>query len=179
VIVLSIGSAHAALLQGKTVEFTYFFPDTSSVYGPDLANGNYVVGSGLEIPNGICCGYEGTLDISDKNLLAKFHFSSSYTPASFNGFRISDVFNSIGSFTSATVNPATTLPGFTGANVSFDANNIWVNWEGLFFNDGDTVSIDIDGGSTSDKVPEPATLALFGVGLAAAGVMRRRRKTKI
>ena len=106
-------SAQATLLEGETVSFTYFFPDLGTVY-LSPADGNYLVGPGVEIPNGFCCVVEGTLDISDTNLLADFGAPSAfYAPAAFNGFRISDVFGTIDSFASV----LSTLPRIWSASM--------------------------------------------------------------
>ena len=166
---LALPSAQASLLDGKTVSFTYLFPDASSVYASS-ANGNYVVGAGVEIPNGVCCGFEGAVDISDSNIRVDFHDSSTYSGAAFNGFRISDVFNTIDDFTTASVNAVTDMVGFGAGNVTFDANNIDVNWQGLSFDSGRVVSIDLAGG----HVPEPAALSLLALSLLGLGLMRRR-----
>ena len=164
--------ANAALLMGNTVSFTYLFPTISSVYGSG-ANGNYVVGAGVEIPNGFCCSFEGALDISDSNILADFHSSSTYNNTSFNGFRITDVNSTIASFTSASVNAITNMVGFDASRVTFDADNIWVNWQGLNFDANTFVSIDIGGGTS---VPEPTSLALVAAALVAAGTLRRKAR---
>ena len=171
----AVPNAHAALLDGKTVSFTYLFPDIDTISGSP-ADGLYLVGPGVEILNGFCCGFEGTLDFSDTNLLAAFHDQAFYTPTGgFNGFRISDVFGSIDPITSVTVNALTDLPGFDASRVSFDENNIWVNWQALFaealvsgrFR---VVSLDIN----TVSVPEPGILTLVGMGLLAAAHSQRR-----
>ncbi len=167
---LALPSAHAGLLTGKTVSFTYYFPTASSVYSSP-ANGNYLVGAGVEIPTGVCCGFEGAVDISDSNIRVDFHASSSYSGAAFNGFRVTDVFNTIDDFTLASVNAVTNMAGFSAANVSFDANNIYVNWQGLSFEPGRVVSIDLAGA----HVPEPGALSLLALSLLGLGLLRRQR----
>ncbi len=169
---LALPAANASLLDGKTVSFTYLFPTASSVYGSG-ANGNYVVGAGVEIPNGVCCGFEGAVDISDSNIRVDFHASSSYSSAAFNGFRISDVFNTIDDFTMANLNAITNMSGFGASNVTFDANNIYVNWQGLPFASGRIVSIDLAG----SHLPEPGALSLLALALLGLGLglVRRQR----
>ena len=162
--------ANAALLMGNTVSFTYLFPNISTVIGVP-ADGNYVVGAGVEIPNGFAVG-EGSLDISNSNILADFSSSGGYGLALFHGFRITDVNGTIASFTSVSVDAITNMVGFDASRVSFDADNIWVNWQGLGFTPNTFVSINIGGGT----VPEPTSLALFAAALFAAGVLRRKAR---
>lgn len=161
--------ASASLLDGKTVSFTYLTPTINTVYVPSASNGNYVVSATVEIPNGICCGFEGSVDLSDANILVNFHPTAPfpYTAAPFNGFRVSDVNNTIDDFTSVGVT------GLTASLVTFDANNIWVNWQGISFGNGDSVSIDINGGS-GNSVPEPSSIALVAMALLAAGSRFRK-----
>lgn len=164
-----MNTANATLLNGQTVSFQYLFPTISSDYS-STANGNYVVGSGVEVLNGVCCSFEGTVDISDNNIRVNFHGNGGYSSAAFNGFLISDVLGQIGDFTSVSVNGATNMGGFDISDVTFDANHIWVNWQGLNFAPGVVVSVDINGNSSD--VPEPASLALIGLGFAGLGVAR-------
>jgi PEP-CTERM motif-containing protein len=158
--------AFGALLDGKTVEYQYFYPNNTTPYlGAD--NGNKVVGAGIEVTN--IADNDGTLDISDTNLLVRYTGTSSWTSTSFNGFRIRDVFGTIAPFTGVTVNPATTMVGFGASRVTFDADQIWVNWNGLDFNPNTIVSLDIQ------SVPEPSTALLAALGLFAFGGRRRAR----
>ena len=164
-------SAQATLLDGKTVKYQYLYPNSSSVYNGGT-NGNYLVGPGTEISDIFCCGY-ASLDISDANLFVAFRNSATFSATSFNGFQISDVFNMIDDFTSVTINGATNMGGLDSSRITFDANNIYVNWQGLSFNPDTTVSIDVNGGMTS--VPEPGTIALLGMGLMGLAFLRRRK----
>ena len=64
------------------------------------------------------------------------------------------------------------MVGFDASRVTFDADNIWVNWQGLAFDENTIVSLDITG---SAAVPEPGTLSLLVLGLLATGLRRRAR----
>lgn len=174
-----IGSAQATpLLDGKVVGFTYHYPDQTTPYGY-ADNGNYLVGSGIEIAN-VVDGL-AQMDISDRNLLIAFlppayiflPSESNFYPSTFSGFVIYDAFNTIEDFTSVTINPASNMAGLDDSRISFDANHIWVNWQGLPFDLNRTVvSLDLNRGHA---VPEPASLALVGLGLAAIAASLRRR----
>ena len=170
---LFCGSASASLLDGKTVNYQYFFPNSSSPYA-DAGNGDYVVGSGIEITNianGSYFGYNryGTIDISDTNIYVHFNVTDGWMAEPFNGFRISDALGLIPDFTSVTINAATNMSGFGASRISFDADNIWINWQGLTFVYDTVVSLDIN----STSVPEPATLLLLGFGLIGIAAVRR------
>ncbi len=158
--------AFGALLNGKTVEYQYFYPTNTTPYS-SADNGNKVVGPGIEVTN--IADNDGTLDISDTNLFVAYTGSSTWSTASFNGFRIRDVFGTINAFTGVTVNPATTMVGFNASRITFDANQIWVNWNGLDFNPNTIVSLDIQ------SIPEPSTLLLAAVAVVGFGWRRRSR----
>ena len=167
----SVSTAQAApLLLGQTVEYQYLFNTINTNYG-NAANGNYVVGAGVEV-NNIADG-RGTLDISDTNLFVDYANASSWNGAAFNGFRITDINGTIPGFTGVTINAATNLVGFDASRISFDADHIWVNWQGLAFNANTVVSLDLQGAAA---VPEPTSMLLLGSGLAFVARRRRQRR---
>jgi hypothetical protein len=169
------GNANAAvLLDGQTVGYQYCFPDLSTpIYSPP----DFVVGPGVELPAGLYSPADGTgqLDVSDTNLLVKFTTTGAWTAGSFNGFRLYDSTSTIAPITSVTVNPATNMPGFSVANVSFDANNIYVNWQGLPVDPSYVVSLDVN---STAAVPAPSTLVTWSgvmAVVALVGIVRRRQ----
>lgn len=163
------GSANAALLEGKTVRYQYHYPLITSNYS-NAANGNYVVGPGVEVSN-ISDG-RGTMDISDTNLYVDFSNQSAWNGNTFNGFEIIDIFGTIDAFTGVSINAVSNLAGFDASRITFDADHIWVNWQGLQFDANTVLSLDINGG----KVPEPSSMALLGLAFAGlAGSLRRKK----
>lgn len=173
VVMLSLGfsvAANATLLEGKTVNYQYYFPTLADPYEAD--NGNKVVGAGIEVSDVVAGWLDATLDISDTNLLMDFAIGGGITEADFNGWVLTDVFGEIQDFTSVTINAATNMVGFDASRISVTGDSISVNLQGLSYNDDTIVSLDVHGGS----VPEPATLALLGLGFAVLTALRRRKQ---
>ncbi len=172
-VALIAGQANGAvLLDGKTVGYQYLFPSTSNLFyqPPD-----FVVGPGVELPALTNASSDAaTFDVSDTNIYIDFYTTTSFSTGTFNGFRLYDSTNSIAPITSVTVNPVTNLAGFSAANVSFDADNIYANFQGLSFDSNTVVSLDIN----TSSVPAPSTLVTW-VGVMAVvaviGVVRRRQ----
>jgi hypothetical protein len=176
-LIISLGfvstSVHATLLTGKTVHGEYLFPDINTQF-QDL--GNVTGGSGVFTDLGFIPNIN--LFVYDAQLKADYSAEPFGTvqwyPISFNGFHIDDVNNTIPDFTSVTINSQTNMVGFDASRISFDANNIWVNWENLFFDATTLVVLDITGGPST--VPEPSTFILLGAGLGGLALLRRRAK---
>lgn len=170
--VLTAPSAHALLI-GNTVSYDYRFPSQSTPV-PGTTDGNYLVGAGVEISGLANPGDFARIDLSDTNILVDFISGGTFVSSSFNGAHFADAFGTIAAFTSVTVSAATNLGGFNASRISFDANNIFLNFTGLTFSANSIVSVNV-AGAPSTKVPEPGTLTLLGLGALAAGALRRRR----
>ncbi len=168
--------SHAAVLDGQTIGYNYLFPSVGDViYDP----GPIVVGPGVELPALYSVFSDvATADFSDTNILFDYYTNANWATGSFNGFRVWDINGVIPAFTSVTVNPATNMVGFSAANITFDADNIYVNWQGLAMNPSTIVSLDINGGGGSvGSVPEPTSIALLGMGGIGLVLARTRRRT--
>lgn len=167
---LGTGAANAGLFDGKTVNYQYYFPDLTTPYSA-AANGNYLVSASVEISN-VVDGY-GTLDFSGDSFIISFAYGSSYSSAPFNGFAISDAISTMDPFVSFNLVSNT---GVLGTPVlSFDADHLYVSWQGLNFGGGDLVFI-VNSDTTISPVPEPETHSMLIVGLGLVGYTLRRRK---
>jgi hypothetical protein len=175
-----IGAATAGVFDGKIIHYQYFFHDPDTLYS-HASNGNHLVGSGVEITN-VVDGY-GTLDLSGDGFVVNFDRGTSFNSATFNGFVISDLYDSMDTFTSFSLVSNT---GVAGAPVlNFDADHLSVNWQGLGFGGGSlhfiTTSLPPTELATADSatspVPEPEIYAMFMAGLGLMGFMARRRKS--
>ena len=65
--------------------------------------------------------------------------------------------------------------GLVESDVSFAANSVTIDYTSTDWGDGAFVSFDLV--TTHSVLPEPGTLALFGLGLAGLGLAARRRRT--
>ena len=156
--------AAAALLLGETVQLSYIFPDQGTTFeGP---NAVFVNGTNSTTFFGRVIATPG-----DTSLAITFQGGGgTFNPTSFNGVGLFDGNNSIASFTAATIASVNNF-GFDASRISFDADNIFLNFRGLNFDNSSNLTISINGG-----VPEPTTWALMIGGFGMVGAAMRRRK---
>ena len=156
-------------LEGQTITYQWRFGDGLIQEGP-LPE---VVGSGVEFPAIAQSGDNAhlSLDISATTLRLEwtraFPFSSQF---GFNGHIYSDGSGFVSAFESVTINPETNLPGFDASRLTFDDDNIRVDFAGLAGDVGTVVSLEVT------LVPEPSgAAAALGLYLALSALARGRR----
>jgi len=162
--------ANAGFL-GAQLQARYFFPNS----GNQFSNTEVftVVDPGVEVsffPDG---DPRTNLDFSDTNLFITYNSSSSWTNAAFNGFVVDDFNSILDDITGVSINVATNMVGLDASRISFTSDSFSVNWNGLAFNTNTIVSLDFD--FRGQQVPEPASIALLGLGLAAIGFSIKKK----
>lgn len=158
---LGAGAAQAGM-DGHTIGAQYLLPDIGTVNND---HGTAVVGPGVEFFLG-----DVSQDLSDSQItLSRAVGISFVTAGSFNGWRYYDALGTMPDITGVTVNGSSTFPGFDNSRITFDANNIWLNFANLSNSDFSAV-VDVQMG----VIPEPSTYALMAVGLLGIALTARR-----
>lgn len=132
---------------GQNLQYHYVFPSLGVDYAGDGAvlntSAQFTVGNGVEFTNEGFVGY--TINVTATAIEIAFQTSVSWSPASFNGFRITDYSDSVASIASAQSSSG-------NINVTFDANNIYVNWQGHSFSPGNTITISVGFDNSGDPI---------------------------
>jgi hypothetical protein len=156
--------AYAGLL-GSTVTTGEYYPDSATLCSFCPAPTTVTVTGGSVYDN----SFDGFVSVSDTQIIWNAYESVTYATSPFNGFELT--FSGAPTITNVTVDGATTL---APTGFSFTGDSVWINLSGLSAEDGEQSILDV---TTGTSVPEPATLALMGLGLAGVGVMRRRKSS--
>ncbi|MEP7140032.1 MAG: PEP-CTERM sorting domain-containing protein [Caldimonas sp.] len=153
----------------------YGFPDAGTPYPQASASpSTFTAGVGIETVFDVENVTTITVDFSDNSLSLLLNttlMNPTWNNTSSNG----PVFNVTAggplTFAGFSIDPATTMAGFTASRVGLSANQLTIDWAGLSYVDGTRVVVDF-----ASPVPEPETYALMGLGLALVGVMSRSRR---
>ncbi len=168
------GAAHASFL-GKEMEATYRFPDVGTVYGfATWSPPTFTVGAGIETTGNVENVTSLVTDFSDTSLLISFETvltNPTWNGSAFNGPVFSLTSGTLG-IVSASVDGATTMPGFDDGRVTFTDTDIRLDWNGLSYVDGTTIAISFTFNGTA--VPEPGALALLAFAIGGLIVASRR-----
>lgn len=176
---LSLGSMRAIAaptgLDGTVFDLSGCFPDLSTC----SAEGTATVGAGVEFPAGGFSIHDIDLSTSTLSFTYAGLFNDTFLAAAFNGFVLTDVNDTLGDFTSVTFNSGVGYVGGNTPGVTWDANNIYVNFSGLFAS-GDPPSMVIFDVSTAAvkpaDIPAPTPMALLLLGLAGLGAASRGKQ---
>ncbi len=158
---------------GATVTVQYLAPTQESPFFEQDTPVTVDSGSG---PEGDLLGFL-SYDLSGSQIVVRSLFAEIGVPDEpFNGIRFFDLDLDDADLTGVTVNSATDILGFSQANVTWDADNVYMNLAGLFFPNSEyQIVLDLQFG-TEQSVPEASTWAAGGaLALLAGGMWLRRR----
>lgn len=187
--IAAVTPAAAQGLSGSDLGWQYYAGGGALAASVDgsVTSGEFIAGSGsgefIEPTDG---GPLPIFDIGATDTTISFDYSPtasasswsnsplSLTPTIYNGIAI-DLLSS-GGFEDVTVDPLTNMDGFGSGNISFTADQIQVNWEGLSFDSSTDVILDVtlDAGDPP-ATPEPATFVLLAP--IFGGLLLARRRT--
>lgn len=167
VAILTIGSARAGL-DGSVVNVSAYFPDNNSLFE---SGGDKTVSGAIEYPVDTFFVYDrfAQIDITDDQVVIKntLDMDAPYNSAAFNGWVLAMI--SGPAIQSAVIDPASQCNP-VGISI-VNGNQLFLNFEGVTQGAGTSSIIDV----ATVSVPEPATTALFGIGLPVLFALRSRK----
>ena len=165
-------TANAQDLNGQAVRVSQNYPTMSAIF----TNGGTqtVTSSGATY-----FAQDVNIQVKPSQVVFTFTGSTSFVNSDFNGYQIAEVGVSPVTFTSVTLDAASTVAGFDSSRITFDANNIFANFRGLTYTVGQNVTLNLGFAPAVSAVPEPgewATMGMAGAGLCGLMVRARRKK---
>ncbi len=164
--VFTLPAQATTILDGKTLNYQYYFSNLSSPYG-NADNGDKLVGAGVEVSNVV--DGRGPMDIYDDGFYISFTSVSSFAAADYNGFILTDIFDAVTDFTKLNYTLETNMVGLSLSDLYMTENELGFNFQGLTFSTDTYVKLNIS------NVPLPAAAWLFGSGLIGLiGISRKK-----
>lgn len=173
---LMSSTAHAGFM-GMTLDAYYGYSDIGSPYSyANVSPSTFTVSDpGIETVAKVEDVTTLTVDFSDN--WVRIDFSTllnrpTWNNGPFNGLVFNTTALNVFDFTSVSIDPMSTLPGFGVSRVVLGPERLALNWAGLSYVNGTVLQINFDG---VNSVPEPGTLGLIGAFLGLLAVSKRRR----
>jgi hypothetical protein len=167
-------AAHAQSLTGSQVTGAIYCCEAPNEANRATNQVTATVGADVEFPNGVFTSLipglapvAATVDIGANTLDLQYLESAPSAPGTFDGYVFS--FTGAPALLSVTVDPSSTL---TPTSVTFDASTIFINNAGLALTPQSHLLLNVS------AVPEPANAAMLMGGLAAVGMLARRRRQR-
>lgn len=156
-------SGHADIFTGGSVDQIYLYPTKSTIFydpgvtpiiqpGPTFTNFYFDNG-----PQG--SGY-ATFTFNNNQIDIVLDNTNHAGAATFNG--IDWNFSNIANITGATLDAATSA-AFSSSVVTFDAKDVFINWQGASWANGDKVVINVNPSVSNVPLPSVAWLFLSGI----------------
>lgn len=120
---------------GKQLTYQYLFPNLSTTAGSAYA---FTTSEGIEVPANSSAFNSNyfQIDVSANEIVVTYLQNAKASSAAFNGFKLTDVVNNIPTITGVSDNSAK-------AATSYDANNVYVNWQNQSFTAGEVIIIGV------------------------------------
>jgi hypothetical protein len=139
------------------------------------------VGPGVEVTNFPTVTPINNIDYSANSIRITHNLTSTWNSAAFNGIVFTDLNGTIPSITGVTLNAATNMVGLDASRISFDANTVRINWQGLPFTTSTVVVLDLSFAAApapAAAIPTLSEWRLIALMLmvAAAGMVLARRR---
>jgi hypothetical protein len=167
----AIPPAHAGLI-GSQVTYNNLFPDQTTV---DFSVPRQTITSSTSIADTSFGGtdvFASTFTDTMIDVLFTGNATGELAPVPFNGWVY--IFSGV-NITGAVLDGGSS-PDLSGAIVTFDASQIFVNLAGLNIANDDQFKIDVASTPVVVASPEPASMAIFTTGLIALGATCYRRR---
>lgn len=150
---------------GDQIALGYYYPELGRPVG---AYASQLVDSDGALFSNVVGVFD--LTVTDTQIIVNnFNTDAYWLPGLFNGFVVTDLdrpFHPV-----AGLGRATNMNGFSLANVSISGNSVYVNWEGLGFDENTQVVLNIS------AVPEPDQYAMLLAGACMVVWSLRRAKS--